>query len=730
MDQLYDNFVKSKQMISFPYPRTMSGHTSSYSVSLPRPPTIPSIKPADILNIKPEIWLTLKFGFPLLLEIGRDPQGEKILKHIIHVLYNLSRFTGGPGQFMNLATGLMTFKHIPLNKVMKFLPELSQVDENTFQKLIKQRKIPRKYTFDKVDFILGCLGVNYNPGYVYIPPNLYNISLPIMTNYYELTKHRANYIYSLDNDQMTDVDLKKVKIIGSLSPSNFEAMKKKFGIPQEIDSMSVFAYIIKDYDRILYAVRRPKPLSDYNWLNLNPANFSDIIREYPLVMLTSFFGKEIIAQFLGRPVLSIGVYSLFYNDLAQQIIKVIGDGPKWESYDGGKCDDDGILDPILYEPKNAKESKDPNDPVIQYHFLSYKRCYKISELEGFFREVDGVFMFADPDWIDPDKPLPEDYPFDKPLTNPFSNDPLSQEFEIENIKRLEKFLNGDPKLHNLPSVKTLISKINIGLNQKLSSRLILTQLKREYTIMSTQRQALVRMYLAWLFVYSMILRYWPGLGKNANWQYTTNGGVDNDTRLAYSRIYAYMNEYILNIQKDPYIRRWLETLPFVKYDYSTQEFGLSLKAKDKVTNKIVDSNIKYYVDRTINGTWCMEHGSDVLGPMAYFYITHFLGYRGKRFDDPFLKYALPNLYDFEKVAVDNLLSDYYQNPATEVAIDKFTGMPVNTDFDLKTKSILEVRQQELRKAYITQKHKFNPELMKKTGHIDVRKFQVEQEFET
>jgi hypothetical protein len=152
------------------------------------------------------------------------------------------------------------------------------------------------------------------------------------------------------------------------------------------------------------------------------------------------------------------------------------------------------------ELHGAMNKDDPQDPTLSYGVQKNYRCYQINELEAAFNDHDGAFRFRVPDWNAPGP--------NKPTTiDPITGNPLVSDFSLESIQQLQLFLQNAPY-----NVEGLIQKIRQGLQAFNDIRRRVMTIRAQYNEMNTQQQYNVRLYLTWMFIYGMWMRFWKGEG--------------------------------------------------------------------------------------------------------------------------------------------------------------------------------------------------------------------------
>jgi hypothetical protein len=243
---------------------------------------------------------------------------------------------------------------------------------------------------------------------------------------------------------------------------------------------------------------------------------------------------------------------------------------------------------------------------------------------------DGVFIFRVPDWT------------------PESTSP--REFPLVSIQQLKTLLQQEHRSYN---VNGLINKIDEGMKSLRSASSRLKLLKSQFDIFTDGQKKLVSLYLAWMFNYSMWMRFWKGPGQpwplskvNVSSKSARNREQRSspEERDEYIFIQNSVRTHIIEeYEKDTKLKDWIDSLPVVYYDFDTKETSLATR------------NIKEILDQIAIGDYCMGFGSDTILKTAYCYIIGILGNSEGTEFDAFLTRMLPALTDIEYTTISNQL---------------------------------------------------------------------------
>lgn len=325
-----------------------------------------------------------------------------------------------------------------------------------------------------------------------------------------------------------------------------------------------------------------------------------------------------------------------------ELIRLINDdllgGSKWSIRSVLNCNNDDTMNIMSGESHSETDKSDPEDPTLSYGIHKNYRCFQLSELEGCFRDYDGVFMFRVPDWT--------------PTTiDNITQAPLIREFPLESIKQLKSLLEKEQSNYN---VTGLITKIQQGLDMLKSATMQIRNFKNRLEEFTPEQKQIVELYLAWMFTYSMWMRFWKGPGfpwpltkVRVQSQSARDRGHRSSPQERDEHIFiqdTIRTNIIEMYERDHVLKDWIESLPTIYYDFETTEASCATH------------EIKTIIDEIALGKYCMGFGSDTILKTSYFYITSLLNHpRGKSFDD-FIARMLPRLTDMEYTIITNQLN--------------------------------------------------------------------------
>lgn len=371
-----------------------------------------------------------------------------------------------------------------------------------------------------------------------------------------------------------------------------------------------------------------------------PPSLNGLNKDEILGIMSWYTNMELIDAYEPR-----GRWNSRY-ELIRLICSDVLDSGKWSIHSVLNCNNDHTINIITTELHGEVNKLDSEDPTLSYGIHKNYRCYQVSELDASFGEYDGVFLFRVPDWSASE-------------IDPITRNPLIKEFSLDSIRQLKSLLENVSKEQNNYSVNELLGKINTGLDYMKSVAMQIRYLKQQLDGFTFEQRQTVELYLAWMFTYSMWMRFWKGPGNlwplskvNVRIKFNRNRSqrsspeerdehifIQNGVRTAIVEMY----------EKDPVLTKWIEALPTIYYDFSTEEASCA------------SHNIKSILDKIALGDYCMGFGSDTILKTAYYYITFLLERpQGHSFDE-FIETKFPRLQDLEYSSITNQLTGITTN---------------------------------------------------------------------
>lgn len=335
-------------------------------------------------------------------------------------------------------------------------------------------------------------------------------------------------------------------------------------------------------------------------------------------------------------------------DLLRLICSDVLDGPRWSIHSVLNCNNDDTMNVITMESHGDVNKSDIEDPTLSYGIHKNYRCFQVSELEAAFDDYDGIFLFRVPDWN-----------FES--IDSITRAALPREFPLDSIKQLKILLEHERHNYN---VESLINKIQTGIDFMKSTAIQTYYLKHQFEGFSFEQKQTAELYLAWMFTYSMWMRFWKGPGNP--WPLTKVNVTHESVRNRAQRSSPQERDEHIFIQdgvrtaiiemyeRDTALKQWIEALPTIYYDFETQE------------SSCATHNIKSILDEIALGNYCMGFGSDTILKTSYYYITTLLEYpEGKQFDE-FIENMFPRIQDLEYTVVTNQLNTVHSGSRYDI----------------------------------------------------------------
>jgi hypothetical protein len=367
-------------------------------------------------------------------------------------------------------------------------------------------------------------------------------------------------------------------------------------------------------------------------------------------------------------------------------------GAQW-SWRHRWCNNDDTVNIMLGDKHGNIDKDDPTDPTLSYGVQKNYRCYQVSELSASWREdpQDNIFHFRVPDWQAARPGTPA-------MIDPTTGEPLIRDFPIESIRQLRELLQNPPAGYD---VKPLLDKIEEGLNAANNAVRIVRRLKAEYATKPADQQYAIQLYLAWMFMYGMWMRFWkgPGFPWPVGWVEGGGGGerCELGRRDEHMVIQQSLRGVIRNYYDDlPGLKEWIENLPLIDYDFTTGEVKIATGGA---------TTIKTILDNVENANFCMAHGSDLIIRTAYYLIVSIFEFKTGADFNGFIDRMMPPVLHLEREIID-------------FQYDQIVNLPTDDPLRApKRMKALEARRIELAKP-IPRQPPFVPTQVRATGHTD------------
>lgn len=665
--------------------RTTKAEYKNYSVYIGQSS---SYRSNDLMNITPSNFLHVRFfndESTIIYKIMCELSSEEIyklvnlligfdMKHILSLdlCYNLLWYLNMVDIYELYMKEVDMF--FPLNKCF------NSFDTNTILKLLGPSYHGPK---DPVSIIIAFVtGLSINqPLNIYtdmkyqiikqFPPCIaYSIQMAISFPYALNIKRNTYLTQGVEFPPYIDLSLTKLNpsiepIILALTYDNIDELIDKYQIV--ISPWRIYGPQDKVYNFVRYILPYDKVLN-------RPSNLSPPPENADRSILEQYTYKELIDAYdPGQP----------WVDRATLIDTIIDESyphPRWY-FKNRFCNNDNTMNLSDLIPHGKMNKDDTNNVTLAYGLRWKYRCYQMNELMDSFREYDGVFRFKVPDWINVgDNPNQRLGPID-----PTTDQPLPEEFSRTSMQQLAKLLGRGLQRYNTYKLQNIIET---GLKVQLKP---LATLKQEYDTFTNEQKDLADLFLIWLFICAMWMRFW--LGPGFPWA-DVRLNMGNEQRCIPTKrekhiqiqqgIYGMLQN---KIHSDNIVWKWIDNLPEVSYDFQMKR--INAERSDTIISVL---NGLFYQNQ------CMGYGGDQIVQSAYGIATSL--HSSDQFDQLIAKY-LPEILDMEALVVEGLLKDYTGTPE-----DAYTKELVQT---------LRERQSALQKP-IPFLPPFNPEKVQYNPH--------------
>lgn len=271
------------------------------------------------------------------------------------------------------------------------------------------------------------------------------------------------------------------------------------------------------------------------------------------------------------------------------------------------------------------------NPTLSYGVQGNYRCYQAYELEHAFHEDNGEFHFLNPDY-DPRQPR----------IDPVTGEPLARDFSTDSVRQLRHLLSRAPPGYNLGG---LPAKVTHGLDSMSQAAVKMGKYKAQYQQFSREDQDLVRMFFAWLFLFTLWMRLWKGMTHELPLKRVTQEQKGYLDRRCYpSRrdenvfLYREIGTIIMDRMSPP-VRAWLDTLDEFGYNFRT---GGVTESKERLLPEIEILSM---------GLACMGGGADHLIQTVYYYLTKIFDLPTPQAVIDLVNQYLPVILDIERPLV-------------------------------------------------------------------------------
>lgn len=461
-------------------------------------------------------------------------------------------------------------------------------------------------------------------------------------------KPGERYLFSPPYIHISEFELSKniMPIVLSLRMDNVDNLMQKYEVilsPWNKNPYSKIQYFLEEillyYDDILTRDENIGPPPDIDDANIE--NIRNILKKYTLKEISDAYDP--------------GYFWTTRDQLIDVIIDESSTIPKWRLRNR-YCNNDNTRNASTLVLHGHTKKNNLDNITLSYGVRGNYRCYQVDELIDSFREYDGVFRFIVPDWTNESiNPHQRIGPID-----PATGLPLPEEFPRESITKLYMLigliryhiLDRDERVPKPGDYIMSILHTIIGEGLRKRSDKSLSVLKYEYNTFSPEEQDLINLYLAWVFICSMWMRFW--LGPKHSWADVRLNMADEKS-LAGRRCVPTKREKHIDIQRYVYnilmgilhtnvkILQWVNLLPELSYNFETNIITVQPNLLNDVLRGIFFKNA------------CMGYGGDQLIQSSYGIITSL--HPDIDFTQYIAKYY-PEISEIEKKVVEELLQKY------------------------------------------------------------------------
>jgi hypothetical protein len=422
-------------------------------------------------------------------------------------------------------------------------------------------------------------------------------------------------------------------IIGMVNENNVDQLISQYGIVLPIidhertldEKIFDFTQQIFQYDKVLIRstnIELPPP----PYYKLKSEYWSDGERSRILVQYTT---KELLDAYPG-----VSVNWQDRNDIIRSINRIVDSGPEWTVMHTDCKNDNSIT--LDGDPYGTVNKNNPEDPTLSFGYPDYYECYQVSELERFFTRTDQpLFKFLVPDYN------PRNVGID-----PTTGEPYRDSFKVKEINNLVYVLRELREEHPSKLIDSLIEAIDNGFEKLQEYNERTEKLSEKYNAMNPDQQYLIKLFVAWIFLYGMWMRFWKGPGylwPTAKIELRQKKEWDDAERCEPTDRdeHIFIQNSILSglkeaYEKDPQVKEWIETIPVIEYNFTTLQVAISNKS------------LIEHLDGFLLGEKCMGFGGNEFFSVGYYIAKHVL--RVPDFDQ-FIAEMLPPLLDMERQVV-------------------------------------------------------------------------------
>lgn len=274
------------------------------------------------------------------------------------------------------------------------------------------------------------------------------------------------------------------------------------------------------------------------------------------------------------------------------------------------CKNDDNINVLTMDLRSEIDKNDPSDITLSYGVFNYYHCYQMSELEASFGMDGKIFRFLNPDFNP-----------SNPTIDPIENGLIQKEFSTKAVEHLDTFLRyyiRTVRPDERRRIALFLNKIKLGLEYRRLFNPI-RQVKQsvdQFHNFSVEQQEQIKLFLTWLFLYSMYMRFWIGPGhpypiRNINILGESESCLPT-TRDEHIFIEQGVGNIILNVL-NPSVVDWINMLNVINYVIETRSF-----VPDE--HKLIE-----LLNTVQTGQACMGYASDMIFDTSYYFLNNLFG---------------------------------------------------------------------------------------------------------
>lgn len=315
--------------------------------------------------------------------------------------------------------------------------------------------------------------------------------------------------------------------------------------------------------------------------------------------LRKFTNKEIYDKF--SPLLDFSRIRL-RADLTVGFNTLLTENINWRLNLYTNCANGDYLNLITLLPRREDVYQlDEGDFVLSFGTNDYYSCYTMLELLDTFREVNGEYIFTNPDY----------HPYQQRNSELGAVRP---EFSLKQIRALRRFMERNNLVENdlFVFLQQAFSHID---NQPIRIPRYIQQ-KTKFNSLSNESKNQVTQFFVWLFFYSMYMRMWKGPGNAYPLKNLNKEGKGLSCKPEERDLNTFVQQGVYDKLKDTWTP---ETIEYIN-DLVVINF---LTIRGQHFDERLAPNLSSELDLIEYGKACMGYAADNMFATAYYYLNNF-----------------------------------------------------------------------------------------------------------